>query len=92
MQIQLTPQFEELIERKVQSGRYTDASEVVQEALRLLDERDKMTRLREALAVGEAQVARGEVKPWTSESMGRLLHEAEEDERQGLPIRDEVQP
>jgi antitoxin ParD1/3/4 len=92
MQIQLTPQLEDLIQRKLDSGRYSDANEVVLEALRLLDERDQMARLREALAVGEAQVARGEVRPWTPQSMERLMREAEEDERQGLPIRDEVLP
>ena len=37
MNVFLTPQLEELVRRKVDSGQYTSASEVVSEALRLLD-------------------------------------------------------
>jgi len=45
MNINLTPQLESLVRSKVTSGLYTSASEVVREALRLMDEQD---RLREA--------------------------------------------
>jgi antitoxin ParD1/3/4 len=37
MNVSLTPQLEDLVRRKVDSGQYTSASEVVREALRLLD-------------------------------------------------------
>ena len=40
MHVSLTPELEELVSTKVQSGRYNSASEVVREALRLLEERD----------------------------------------------------
>ena len=40
MNVTLEPEFEALVEKKVASGRYTTSSEVIQEALRLLDERD----------------------------------------------------
>lgn len=43
--INLTPQLEEMVRQKVNSGLYTSASEVVREALRLMEEKD---RLREA--------------------------------------------
>lgn len=42
MNINLTPQLEEMIRQKVTSGLYTSASEVVREALRLMDEKDKL--------------------------------------------------
>jgi len=42
MNVNLTPQLEELVRSKVASGLYTSASEVVREALRLLDEQDRM--------------------------------------------------
>jgi len=45
MNVNLTPQLEELVRSKVSSGLYTSASEVVREALRLMEEQD---RLREA--------------------------------------------
>jgi antitoxin ParD1/3/4 len=38
--IALTPELEEFVSAKVQSGRYNSASEVVREALRLLEEHD----------------------------------------------------
>lgn len=40
MNVSLTPELETLISKKVESGRYTSASEVVREALRLLEEQD----------------------------------------------------
>jgi len=42
MNVNLTPQLEELVRSKVASGLYTSASEVVREALRLMDEQDQL--------------------------------------------------
>ena len=58
MQISLTPELEELVNEKVASGLYDDASEVVRDALRLMDRQDavyklKLERLRELLIQGE---------------------------------------
>ena len=41
MKVSLTPGLEKLLSSKVKSGRYNSASEVVREALRLLEEHDK---------------------------------------------------
>lgn len=46
MNISLTPQLEELVKKKVESGRYGSASEVMREALRLLEERDHLKAMR----------------------------------------------
>lgn len=40
MNVSLTPELEQFVDAKVTSGRYTSASEVVREALRLLEEHD----------------------------------------------------
>jgi antitoxin ParD1/3/4 len=40
--VSLTPELEEFIQKKVTSGRYTSASEVVREALRLLEDQEKV--------------------------------------------------
>ncbi len=40
MNVSLTPELEKFVGAKVTSGRYTSASEVVREALRLLEEHD----------------------------------------------------
>jgi antitoxin ParD1/3/4 len=46
MNISLNPHFEELVKAKVDSGLYNSVSEVVREALRLLEERDQLRALR----------------------------------------------
>jgi antitoxin ParD1/3/4 len=57
MNISLTPHLEEMIRAKIASGSYNSASEVVREALRLLEEEDqfralKLQRLREDIREG----------------------------------------
>jgi antitoxin ParD1/3/4 len=42
MNVNLTPQLEEMVRQKVASGMYSSASEVIREALRLLDSQDRM--------------------------------------------------
>lgn len=46
MNISLTPHLEGLVKGKVDSGLYNSASEVMREALRLLEERDQLRELR----------------------------------------------
>ena len=41
MNVSLTPELVNFVQTKVLSGRYTSASEVVREALRLLEDHDK---------------------------------------------------
>lgn len=41
MNVSLTPELDRFVVEKVESGRYTSASEVVREALRLLEEFDQ---------------------------------------------------
>ena len=52
MNVSLTPELEAMIRQQVDSGRYNNASEVVREALRLLDEHQRVQHLRSLLAVG----------------------------------------
>lgn len=64
MNVSLTPELESLIHHKVSAGRYTSASEVVREALRLMDERDQVHELlkasmREKIAAGMASLRAG---------------------------------
>ena len=42
MNVSLTPELEHFVAAKVETGRYTSASEVVREALRLLEENDRL--------------------------------------------------
>ena len=42
MNVSLTPELEKFVSKKVNSGRYNSASEVVREALRLLEEHEQV--------------------------------------------------
>jgi len=64
--ISLTPELEAFISSRVASGRYQSASEVVREALRLLEQREQqriasLEELRREVAVGLAQARAGEL-------------------------------
>jgi len=59
MNVSLTPELEKLIQKKVDSGRYTSASEVVREALRLLEKKDQHAAERDkALKAFQAEMDR----------------------------------
>ncbi|MCT7950735.1 type II toxin-antitoxin system ParD family antitoxin [Ancylothrix sp. C2] len=65
MDITFKSEEEQLIQEKLKSGKYATAYEVIVEALRLLEERDKqyekwVEETREKVAVGIAQLDRGE--------------------------------
>jgi antitoxin ParD1/3/4 len=66
MNISLTVALEELVKKKVASGLYNNASEVMREALRLMELRDrrdaaKLNRLKTEAAVGFEALDRGEI-------------------------------
>lgn len=58
MNVSLTPKLESFVKAKVKTGDYNNASEVVREALRLLQREDeatherKIARLRQAIQAG----------------------------------------
>lgn len=89
MALTLPPELESMIRERVESGRYPDDVAVIEEALRLLEEREKTEHLRALLAEAGAEVARGELIDWTPDFFDRLLQEAVEDERNGVPIDDD---
>jgi len=68
MNVSLTPELEKLVTRKVESGLYQSASEVIREGLRLLDGQDRLREfelgeVREKIQTGLAQLDRGEGIP-----------------------------
>jgi antitoxin ParD1/3/4 len=63
--VHLTPELETLVQNKVKTGRYNSASEVVREALRLFEDRDRIRELqiqelRKKIDKGWASLEHGE--------------------------------
>ncbi len=68
MNVSLTPQLESYVKQKVETGMYNSVSEVIREALRLLEERDalqsvKLEALRNDIAEGIDSLNNGKGKP-----------------------------
>jgi antitoxin ParD1/3/4 len=88
--VSLTPQAEDLIRQKIEAGHYRTSNEVIEEALRLLDARDRRKQeLRDSVSEGFAAIERGEGIELTPEVMDELSRQAEERARRGeQPHRD----
>jgi antitoxin ParD1/3/4 len=74
MNVSLTPEFVRFIEGEVESGAYASASEVVRDALRLLqtgrEERAmRLERLRQEIALAEDDVANGRVSKGSAQEI-----------------------
>ena len=84
MAVQLPPHLEAKIERLVATGQYADASDVIAQALRLLEDHDRrLQELRAILAVGEEQEERGEVVELTPALWDDIVQTALEKARAG---------
>jgi antitoxin ParD1/3/4 len=71
MNVNLTPQLEAMVKQKVASGFYNSASEVVREALRLMEAQDRMQaakleQLRQDIREG---LESGDPAPWDIEEI-----------------------
>lgn len=89
MTVTLTPEMEAMIRERVASGRYADDAAVIDEALRLLEERDKLEHLRALVDAADAEMARGEGIEWTPDFFAQLKREAADANRDGVPIPDD---
>lgn len=73
MNVSLSPQLESYIKQKVETGMYNSASEVVREALRLLEERDaargRFEALRQDIGAGLDSLDSGKGKPLDVEAI-----------------------
>jgi antitoxin ParD1/3/4 len=91
MNVSLTPQLEAMIQKKVEAGLYNSASEVVREALRLLEEQDRirelrMETLRKEVQLGIDQIERGEFKEYDSKGLKDLANRIKSEGRKRLEV------
>ncbi len=76
--INLTDHLDDFIEGGFALGRYKNASEVVRDGLRLLEQRQaedalRLERLKEPVRVGEAALQRGEFEDLGLDNLGSYL-------------------
>jgi antitoxin ParD1/3/4 len=83
--VNLTDHFDKLIETGVASGRYSNASEMVREGLRLLEQREEEDRaklewLRSAVQEGVDDIKRGDYTELRSrEDIERFMNQVHEE-------------
>jgi antitoxin ParD1/3/4 len=89
MNVSLTPELEQLVAKKVESGMYPSANDVIREALRLLQERDeareaKLVDLRRDIQVGLDQLAQGQATTYDDHTLSNLVWEVQSEGRKRL--------
>lgn len=90
MSVSLSPQAEAKIRQRVEADTYRNADEVIDEALSLLDERDRrLDALRTKLQIG---LDSGETIEYSSELMNQIEREAEEAYLRGEKPSPDVTP
>ena len=88
----LPPQLEALVRRKVASGHFASASEVIEAALRQMDEQERLADLRAALDIAEAQIARGQYVEFTPDYTEQARQRARAKAAQGAQVKADVLP
>ena len=85
MNVDLTPDQREMVQRAIESGRFSHEEEAVREALALLEERERRRlEILASLDEAEASLARGEGRPITDESMKALAEDIKQRGRKRL--------
>lgn len=85
MNISLTGKLEQLVSDKLNTGMYDNASEVVRDALRLLQQRDEHLRqLRAEVHAGFEQIEHGEFSEHDTRSSHALMKRIKTRGRNGL--------
>jgi antitoxin ParD1/3/4 len=82
IKINLTAELESLVKKKVRSGRYTDESDVMRDALRALEMRDDYES--PALETAILEGVRGPHRPYGKATLDRIRRRAEYDTGSGF--------
>lgn len=82
----LTERQEDLLAKLVETGRYQNASEVMREGLRLVEQREaedaaRVEGLRRAIDIAERAVADGQVEDWSPGLLEQIGRDAQEPPR-----------
>lgn len=93
MATQLSPRLEAKIAQILESGHYTDAEHVMNEALHHLEEHTmRMAELQSALAIGIDQLDRGAGIAWTPAMRASIMQRAKAAVKAGKQPKPDVCP
>ena len=93
MNINFPPVDDSYIKAKVESGYYSNATEMVRDAVRRMREQDDHHgRLLAAIEMGERDIAAGRTEPYTPDLLKQLEQEARTDAANNRPRNPDVIP
>ena len=93
MHINLSPEIEQYLQAKVSTGFYSNASEVVRDAIRRMwAEDESLEKLRAAVQVGEEQLDQGKGGPYSAERLESITEKALSNARKGKKVSADVAP
>jgi antitoxin ParD1/3/4 len=93
MHINLSPEMEEFVQSKVDTGFYSNASEVIRDAIRRMrEEEEKVAAMRAALKVGDDQLDKGQRVLYTPDLVNRAAEKAKDNSRRGRKVNPDVIP
>ncbi len=92
MHINLSSEIEEYLQSKVNTGFYSNASEVVRDAIRRMWEEERLDRLRAAIYAGDEQLERGDGVAYSSERLAKITETALSNARKGKKINPDIAP
>lgn len=91
MHINLSPEIEQYLQQKVGTGFYSNASEVVRDAIRRMWEEDeKLEKLRAAIRQGDEQIDRGEGIAYSASQLDNMTEKALQNAGNGKKIDSDV--
>jgi antitoxin ParD1/3/4 len=85
--------MEGFIKQKVASGSYGNATDVISDAIRRMQaEEARASAWRAAIAIGDAELDRGEGIPYTSDTLNDITRIAIEEMHSGRPMDKDALP
>lgn len=93
MHINLSPEMEQFVQSKVDTGFYSNASDVIRDAIRRMREEDeKIAAIRAALREGDEQLDAGKGIRYSRDVLTQATDRARANAKRGKKVKSDVRP
>ena len=95
MHLNLGKPYEKFIQSEIKAGLYSNATELIRDALRRMQddkERRRIEHIHALIAVGEGQIKQGLGIPCGEDFMDDAMKRATKNHKAGKPVKDEIKP